>query len=466
MARAYFYRLDQSAGVNSRANYIQPAYDLFEKSYKDGKKIWFNLGSHDNPVFAYTRIKKTLANKKQLLKWLEYKDWKTVTNLVVEADRVKSDKDKKDRPLPYTLGRITKDQVKTGAKFNKGNVSEGIMAAAIAARFEQKDNTVTNTHVFNILKRMKMSSGLLVGQFIGPNEINDRELDDEINVRIKIPILDMDALTNPKIIKGAAFCDLVPAAVAFVNGRHVAKLAKDFYTNGVKDIILVDSDGMSNMRTSKIDVSVKIWHDGEYKPTKLNVSLKVGQIAQFAQVGGATVESINSLFGLLGVKLTSSDADKFTKFLAKGDQPGAMMFAYQQMQAQIDSMLKDSGGKFFGKLANFIDFYATRDTADVQLVQLDKSEAKILEFQKTQKNLQSLTFVTNHAIGDSAILKRYKNRKKGNIYKLYIKTAQNVHKKSEYFLEIKHKVELRTNGLYYRNIIGKGPEMSTYLHTK
>jgi len=38
MARAYFYRLDQSAGVNSRANYIQPAYDLFEKSYKDGKK--------------------------------------------------------------------------------------------------------------------------------------------------------------------------------------------------------------------------------------------------------------------------------------------------------------------------------------------------------------------------------------------------------------------------------------------
>ena len=142
--------------------YLVPAYELFKESIYDRKKLKWNVGTEHIPVMIEATLKKTARNEKAIQTWLEGANWKNVTELVVDID----DKDIKE----VSLGDVVKDQVKPGAKFNRGNVSEGILAAAIAARFVSKLGTVTPEHVNNILKKMtkkgKKLDSIFNGQFM------------------------------------------------------------------------------------------------------------------------------------------------------------------------------------------------------------------------------------------------------------------------------------------------------------
>ncbi len=152
--------------------YLVPAYEIFKGSIYDRKKLKWNVGTEHIPVMIEATLKKTPRNEKAIQTWLEGANWKNVTGLVVDIDH----KDIKE----VSLGDVVKDQVKPGAKFNRGNVSEGILAAAIAARFVNKLGTVTPEHVNNILKKMTKKGKKLDSTFKGPNQ-NLKIVEDWVN---------------------------------------------------------------------------------------------------------------------------------------------------------------------------------------------------------------------------------------------------------------------------------------------
>ena len=129
------------------------------------------------------------------------------------------------------------------------------------------------------------------------------------------------------------------------------------------------------------------------EPTTLNISLKAGQVKQFGQIGGGTPEAINNTFGPLGVELNSNEERNFNAFLSKGDPAGGMAYAYEEIEKKLSRLINSGdGSRFFKDLGKFVTFHATRNEPNVELVQLDRGEAHVLQFTNVGEKLAKLTF--------------------------------------------------------------------------
>ena len=455
---AYVITLRNSASAisqSSKLKYPQQAYELFKESMYERKRINWNTGSKENPNFITTTINNTRNNLKAIETWLEEGEnfYYIVRELSVDTPKGS-----------IRLGDLLKDQIKSGPKFNKGNVSEGILAAAIAARFTKKLGDVKPEHVHQILAKTKIDGKYITGHYKGANWPQYKGEDDHVELSINLPVLDKQCLMNPKIIKGLVFKDLVKSSCFYANARDVTAHAKEVYENNKTDHILVDSDGVGNMTESKIDLAVKF--NGE--KTKLNISLKAGTVKQFGQVGGATVEAINKTFAPMNIQLDKGDETKFNKALSENNVGLAMKEAYEAIQNKIDMQLHSGdGSKFFGNVGSFVRYHATYDEEGVELLALDRGEATLLEFGSTQQKLAGLGFVTTMTKSPNKLLKQFKY-KVDDAYTIAVATSLSNDPARRYFVRIRQKPEIRESKkrgkyIYYRNIVEKGNEMSTYL---
>ena len=201
-------------------------------------------------------------------------------------------------------------------KFNKGDVSEGILAAAIAARFISKTKQITTADVLKVIGQLKPGKSAAKGfssitAFSSPNK--KATIVDTVVCSVNLAEVNMKAFLNKNIYKDKDVNLLVSAAISYANSPHVQEWADLLYNNNQKNKIDVRSEGLLDQTGTKVDLRVVV--DGTQ--CGVGVSLKAGDVKQFGQVGGASMRSMTEFFGPLGVKYNSAHEKKFDDFIEK-----------------------------------------------------------------------------------------------------------------------------------------------------
>lgn len=290
------------------------------------------------------------------------------------------------------------------AKFNKGDVAEGILGAAMTARFLSKTKKITPDDVVKVVKQLKkpvqVKKALVsTTKFKSPNK--NPKIVDDLTCVIGLAATNMNAFldtslyTTDKEIK-----EIVNAACAYSNGVYVMEWADMFYNNNQYNDIYVRSEGLLDQSGTKVDL--KIVADG--KQCGVGISLKQGDVKQFGQVGGASFDSMNEFFGPLGVKFTSADQKKLEAAIAKKDVPGGLRHMYKEAQKQIAVIMKSNPDKFKKNLSDFMNFHASRDEPDVALVQLNRSEAAYYDFTNIRKRLAGVKLGIEYVEGSTEVI--------------------------------------------------------------
>lgn len=300
-----------------------------------------------------------------------------------------------------TIGSIDKPNVRA----NMGDVAEGVFAAAIAARFIYKNQTITYSQISSILRQLSASgvsnvpgrNGVRV-EMVRPSPNLGISLQDEVRLFISLAESNMNFLLNPG--NTMALKPYIDAALSYANGIGVRQWADLVYTNRRYDKIEIISDGLSGQTTTKVDVRVRITDDeGNLRPVNINVSLKAGDVKQFGQLGGTEFSDLlqffNTLFG-------SSVGNVLSQYLNQYENLTKVQHRYseglQLLYRQIHQVLQSrfntaqTSSPLMETVGRGITYYATLNEANVQLVQLNNREAKIYQFEDVGSKLKDYTY--------------------------------------------------------------------------
>jgi hypothetical protein len=300
---------------------------------------------------------------------------------------------------------------------NRGDIAEGIMGAALTAKFikRQLRQTVDNLPQVNatdvdavLAKFFRLDSGGIyrktvrdvpkpfdfIPQGAPGNEIETivnivRELMflDKVVFKLTLPQPAMDFLSKQS--NRTQVRDIYDRAVRYANNdptfiREANRLA----TNAKNDKILVDADGVSNQNETKVDIG--LFANG--KKIGKQISLKAESGKQFAQIRGFGIAEFDKLFAdNLGIIVDNKVKNEVNNFIKEFNVTDAFSFRAQTskdvtgsvwgtklkkaakiyyqgaekvIKTQIDSL------NFRRKLAATIRYGATRGDDDIQLVKL------------------------------------------------------------------------------------------------
>jgi flagellar hook-basal body complex protein FliE len=223
-------------------------------------------------------------------------------------------------------------------EYNRGNLAEPILAAAIVAKFidrPTKDNkqktpwVVTDKELKDVLKKMfkkvkvqPAKSKTSKPQMVGEVKLERKDIlesvkkskkafqgisgkfwieetptiIDEVSFKASIPRPDMDWLANSLQSAKANLMeiqDIFDSSRKYVNEHpRLNKLAKKLATNSRVDKFHVGAVGTEDQTGTKVDI--KMEHNG--KKISTQISLKVSGGEQFAQVAGVTFEKQQTLW--------------------------------------------------------------------------------------------------------------------------------------------------------------------------
>ncbi len=327
---------------------------------------------------------------------------------------------------------------------NKGEVSEGILGAAMFAKFTKRQpgeevGQVTPADITNVLDTLQAQ-----GDDTYSVTVNDAESDiaDTISFILKLKTAPYQDLMNP--LKRKLLANELASAAAYVNNPMAERYSKYFYINGRADEINIMADGAASETEKKSDVWVAIKDkNGAMRTLKLNASLKVGGVAQFGQVGGTSVETMNKLFGYFGIDVSPYTA-KYEQE-AKKDQFKAIEYMYRQIVDELQTKLAGDSdteeARFVDNVAHAVTHFATLGDSNVELVDFAKGGFKILRFKNLQYKLRNIDLTASY-IGTKA-------RPEISIH--------DVENPKKELISIRCKIENRPSGPYVRNIIEKGP---------
>lgn len=418
----------RTTGAGRLSKYTSSLLGVVTSSMESGAKLSFTTS---NKTTSYA-IKKTAANKKALEEY---------TKLAATAStepKAKSTTLETTTGVDVPIGNLEKKHVKPDA-FNRGDVSEGLLAAAITARFINKNKTITKQDAINVLKALRPSGGTKVDQLFTSDNQNPA-IKDRVRVVISLAEINMKALLNPANLNSLG--DLIEASVKYANGPYITAWSKLLYENNVSNDIDVVSDGLLDQSGTKVDLRVKV--DGNQ--TNVNVSLKAGDVKQFGQVSGSKLENMAALFNPLGLRVETQES-KFNQFLMKKDTVGATSLIYNYVSKTLAAEASNNKNSFLKHLSAFIKFHATRDEENVTLVQLNRNEAKIYDFdnlQKTMTDVEPTVFIKNG----------YSDVAKAQVPTIVIADKSRTGKNE--LLTIRMKIDTRPDGFYHRNYIEKG----------
>jgi hypothetical protein len=341
---------------------------------------------------------------------------------------------------------------------NRGETAEGILGAAMFAKFTKRESgedigTVTPQDIGAVLDSLKQTGE---DQYQVEVEDFDNEHADVISFVLRLKSGPYNDLMDPE--KRPLLANEFSSAAAYVNSSDAERYSKYFYINGRSDQIVIMADGVTGEKEQKTDVWVYVTdEDGNPRKLRLNTSLKVGGVKQFGQVGGDSEETQETLWNYFGINVGPALA-KFTK-ARKSNSPTATRDAFKQMYQyaakQLDQKLKNASPKdeanILDSIANGITHFATLGDPNVELVDFSDGGFKILRFNKLVEKLKNVDLEATYA--DS---KPQKNGPDREIWpEVQIHERDNPKNK---LLTIRMKVENKPNGgIYVRNYIEKGP---------
>lgn len=289
-------------------------------------------------------------------------------------------------------------------KFNKGDVSEGILAAAITARFINKTEDIDSRKVLSVIGKLGRPKkvrnfSMVEKKFSSANE--NPNIVDTVVCKISLADVNMNAFLNKSIYSRKEIVELVNAAIAYANSVNIKEWADMVYTNNQENFIEVNSEGLLDQTGTKVDIRVLI--DGQQ--AGVGISLKAGDVKQFGQVGGATKEAMEEYFGPLGVKFNKKTLTDFENMVANKKVTEALILMYKEASTQIKKKIKTNQKEFIEDLSNFMKFHATRNEPDVALVTLNKNEATLYDFDKLSKKLKGLTLDVEYNESSTDVIK-------------------------------------------------------------
>lgn len=366
---------------------------------------------------------------------------------------------------------------KKDIKFNRGDVAEGILGAALAAKFINRPKKFGQ----NYPKLTKKDIDDLLDDFFRPpgnisvTTVKDvlvtktqKKIRDNITLEISLPAAATAVLKKKS--NRSVVSDLYESAIDYVEDTWI-KDVETFAYNASPDKILIASDGVGDQKGTKADIKITI----NGKPYKKQISLKVSGGEQFFQVSGHDFSKQMKIWNdLLGLDINEfekqymkaiSNYDSTAQFSSRDEKKliamkdmvkSAAEVVYREAAKQMARKISSKDTKFFKNLANMVFTGATRGDKSIELVKLDK-EYKRMRF-------------------DRGFVKRYTEvLKKSDLKVSYredgdpliqVHTGTGVGKQN-LILQIRVKVEAAPKGTnqgkryspYMRNIVEAGPMM-------
>ena len=298
---------------------------------------------------------------------------------------------------------------------NRGDIAEGIMGAALTAKFIKRESgqtvsdspQVNATDVDAVLAKFFRSGGtykktvrdvpkpyeFIPSNFPGDkiettvNILRELQFSDKVVFKLTLPQPAMDFLSKQS--NRTQVRDIFERAIRYANNdptfiREANRLA----TNAKNDKILVDADGVSNQLETKVDIG--LYANG--RKIGKQISLKTDKGRQFAQVKGFGIAEFDKLFAdNMGIIVDGKVKNEVNNFIKEFNVTDAFSFRAQTskdvtgsvwgtklkkaakiyyqgaekvIKTQIDAL------SFRRKLAATIRYGATRGDDDIQLVKL------------------------------------------------------------------------------------------------
>ena len=300
-------------------------------------------------------------------------------------------------------------------EFNNGDISELILAAAIAAKFKKRLSAakLSREQIISIGDLPRITSGdvkgtlrtIISNSFRSQFNVKDRDIvnkritkiTDNISVAVRIPVNSERYISAQPIgSRFVNFENIFNSATNFVNADTEIK-RKVFNTqfNLKNDLIEIQGVGTAGQRTTKVDVRVDITTGAATLLRKSSqISLKF-ETGQFAQTVGLEFEKFADIFEELGITDYQKDKEIFDKaiFDAYPDITGKRFSSRQDLtQSNEVRALKEAARKVFtgrikreldskinnvnfkSNLASYIKKKATLNESGVELVKfLDDS---------------------------------------------------------------------------------------------
>jgi len=307
-----------------------------------------------------------------------------------------------------TIGSLNKPNV----KYNLGDMAEGVVGAAITARFIYKNRNINSSLVFGVLRALAKSGttnypgkkGKQVERTFKSANENPKIMDD---VRCFISLAEINSMSLLAKNNETMLKEYVDSAVKYANSNNVKKWAKLVYENNRYDKIEVLSDGLGGQKTTKVDVSVKITNDkGELMPVDILVSLKAGDVKQFGQVSGAEFEKQEELWEqLFGYKTNiSSLKNKYDKLMFTDKKPDEAVFlVYSTVTKLLARDLRSNPDKVLQSLSKAINYFATLNEENVTLVQVGGGKAKVYKFDDIYNAISGREYTAEIKTGASGL---------------------------------------------------------------
>lgn len=415
-----------STGSNDVAKYIPSIVELFEEGD-------FNVASTTTSSSDSKALEEFLVLAKQNKK-------KEACSVPFKAANGKM----------YVFGQFKKPKVTA----NMGDVAEGVFAAAVTCRFTNRNSTVSKSDVFSMLHGLPSPSSRgkgKVAQKTYKADNLDTDVKDDVKLYIALAASNMAFLLDPK--SESALNQYAEAAVKYANDNKVVKWAKLVYENGRYDTIEVIADGLGGQQTTKVDVLVKITDDKNVmQDVDIRVSLKAGDVKQFGQQGGTLFEKTGNKPGykeywerLFGINV-SSKKNEYNKLKElEHDTFGAVNLLYDHVAGVVQNKLDGNDAQStMQTLAKAIDYYATSNEEHVELVQLNRGDAKIFSFGNLSNVIAQQEWEVEYKKGQ------------GSGGQLPIITIHKKGNTQQQLLILRVKVESIKGSPYFRNYVEKG----------
>tara|TARA_A100001391_G_C5044422_1_gene271748 strand:+ start:68 stop:1390 length:1323 start_codon:yes stop_codon:yes gene_type:complete len=351
---------------------------------------------------------------------------------------------KNNKPVLITIGSITRPEIKA----NMGDVAEGVFAAALAARFfDRTTPLISADSVYSVLNKLSVKSipgkKSVIANYSDtpPNQDGSTDV---LKLSIVLGEANMNFLKNT--INKESLREFVNASLQYANRGSVMSWVKTIYENNKKDTIEILGDGVSNQKSTKVDVRVKITDsENNLLPVDINVSVKAGNVKQFGQVVGLDTTKIQQFFSdIFGVTADTPALSQFTNKVNNKNVSGAFKDYYKN----IDNKLSTISQSTIQKMGEGIIKYATLNEEGVQLVQLNKGEADIFRFNNVTEEL-----------------KKYNYYATLNINKSLPEISISSSSKILFTIRAKKETDSKTNKITYRNYIEKGPFLGQLIAT-
>jgi len=342
-------------------------------------------------------------------------------------------------------GAQTDDPEDVGKIANRGETSEGILGAAMFAKFVKREpgediGTVTPDDISDVLDSLQKTGQ---DQYEVEVEDYDNEHADRITFVLRLKTGPYQDLMDPT--KRTLLASEYASAAAYVNSSDAERYSRYFYINGRADQITIMADGVTGEKTQKTDVWVYVTDEnGNPRKLRLNTSLKVGGIGQFGQVGGDSEQTQETLWNYFGVNVAPA-LKEFKQNIQGGDPKAAFASVYQYAASQIEDALQNATpkakAKMIDNIAQGITHFATLGDPKVELVDFSDGGFKILRFNNLVEKLKNVDLAASY-VGNKA-WPQVEIHERGN--------------PKNKLLQIRMKIENKPKGgIYIRNYIEKG----------